>query len=878
MLCVSYTRRLTREGRMFELKLLFAHILVGVLAISSSKNTITLHLSAKDASMNDALSRLEYRSHVGLANICNTNSRYSAQLSSHVVGVEINIACDGDVVVSVDIAHKDTLHALAVFVDVSALATQHTPSTLYIIFDLGAQHSRERRTSSYPVFVSPSSNTITLPETLLWGATAATIVATSPLNKTISYSIISPSPSPFLIGSANGVVVLNSTITHDPYSVLVCASDSSTPALRTYQEFIFQMETLNYPYLLGPNGSRADSISATVMRNATTGSVVVALTPFDDNATVTMLRFSLTCSGSASTYVNINTSSGVVTVAADLNAIPLTALTCSVFVWDSTRPSRNSTTPLYILPLARVVRVSVSLCGVSNATALSATPALLSSFTNAAFITSTRVSVLNVLPFSWLACVGSVVQYQAYCYEPAECTAFSTSISSQSFLLNFKNNLTAASSSIASALTSVALLTNVTVYDTLASQPPITRAPQATAANSGMFFAGYADGIRAGTVANTTGRDLDLSTLTIAVISVDNRLGTWGYQDSNAVYVGPITVGVSSVFAIPAAYRIVFNSTAGQHGVSSIQYQLIKAATITTPMLLPLATQPYDILGPDTLTLVTVINPAHATSPSVSSNNFTAGPITRRPALQGTSLYVGWPVATLLSTSTVTLPVDAVVPNLLTAAGPTMLALVPAQAQALYTQTVDYVNSITASRTTVLASGHTAGLAITSVPSVSGVWEYSLAPCGCVWSSVALAAPSATSALLLPSTAFIRFVPSPTGPINSATLSFTIWDSSQGAPGSTTDPTRYAGSFGAAAITLTVAVNTINSRPTAFVSSYQLPAVPYVITEPRVSVVTFTLQLSWANATAQRSLFLDSISLVTTTTAVLITMRNVSSK
>ncbi|MFN7333196.1 MAG: VCBS domain-containing protein, partial [bacterium] len=103
------------------------------------------------------------------------------------------------------------------------------------------------------------------------------------------------------------------------------------------------------------------------------------------------------------------------------------------------------------------------------------------------------------------------------------------------------------------------------------------------------------------------------------------------------------------------------------------------------------------------------------------------------------------------------------------------------------------------------------GIAITSLNSSNGTWEYSIDG-GTNWSSVGSV--SSTSALLLRSTDLVRFVPN--GQVGTtADFTFRGWDQTSGTPGNKADTSTNGGStsFSLAVETASITVTNVNDPP-----------------------------------------------------------------
>ena len=110
------------------------------------------------------------------------------------------------------------------------------------------------------------------------------------------------------------------------------------------------------------------------------------------------------------------------------------------------------------------------------------------------------------------------------------------------------------------------------------------------------------------------------------------------------------------------------------------------------------------------------------------------------------------------------------------------------------------------------ANGNALGIAVTSVDDTNGAWQYSLSGTGGPWTDIT--GVSTTTALLLPGTAAVRFIPTHgfVGTV-SAGLTFQAWDGTSGSAGGTADATVNGGttafSTASASSSITVASITI---------------------------------------------------------------------
>ncbi|MBF0178205.1 MAG: tandem-95 repeat protein, partial [Magnetococcales bacterium] len=163
-----------------------------------------------------------------------------------------------------------------------------------------------------------------------------------------------------------------------------------------------------------------------------------------------------------------------------------------------------------------------------------------------------------------------------------------------------------------------------------------------------------------------------------------------------------------------------------------------------------------------------------------------------------TSISTGSDTATI----TVTAVNDAPV---LTAASPLLTTI----AEDAATNPGDTIDNLLGASVTDVDAGAAQGVAITSLTSGRGVWQYNT---GAGWSDVG--AVSTASALLLRGADSIRFVPDGLN-ADSATFTYQAWDQTSGAAGSKVDVTVSGGTtaFGTASDTATLAVAAVNDAP-----------------------------------------------------------------
>ncbi|MBF0171486.1 MAG: hypothetical protein HQK87_10450, partial [Nitrospinae bacterium] len=158
--------------------------------------------------------------------------------------------------------------------------------------------------------------------------------------------------------------------------------------------------------------------------------------------------------------------------------------------------------------------------------------------------------------------------------------------------------------------------------------------------------------------------------------------------------------------------------------------------------------------------------------------------------------------ATDTATITVTALNDAPV---LTAAAPALTSIT----EDATTNAGQTVASFLGGSVTDVDTGSVHGIAITSLTSGNGVWQYDA---GGGWTDIG--AVSATSALLLRSTDSIRFVPDGKN-ADSGTLTYRAWDQTGGATGNKVDVSSNGGTtaFSVATDTATITVTAVNDAP-----------------------------------------------------------------
>jgi hypothetical protein len=123
----------------------------------------------------------------------------------------------------------------------------------------------------------------------------------------------------------------------------------------------------------------------------------------------------------------------------------------------------------------------------------------------------------------------------------------------------------------------------------------------------------------------------------------------------------------------------------------------------------------------------------------------------------------------------------------------------------------DLVSTLISGQVTDVDTGAVQGIAVTSLVSSTGTWQYSLDN-GTTWSAVGTVA--ANSALLLRSTDKLRFVPDGQNG-TTASVTFAAWDQTSGTAGTKADTTTNGGTtaFSTATATSNITVTSVNDAP-----------------------------------------------------------------
>jgi hypothetical protein len=127
------------------------------------------------------------------------------------------------------------------------------------------------------------------------------------------------------------------------------------------------------------------------------------------------------------------------------------------------------------------------------------------------------------------------------------------------------------------------------------------------------------------------------------------------------------------------------------------------------------------------------------------------------------------------------------------------------------TNSGDLVSTLISGKVTDVDTGALQGIAVTSLNSSTGTWQYSLNN-GTTWNAVGTVA--STSALLLRSTDQLRFVPDGKNG-TTASVTFCAWDQTSGTAGSKVSTTTNGGTtaFSTATATPTITVTSLNDAP-----------------------------------------------------------------
>ncbi|MEO5371754.1 MAG: Ig-like domain-containing protein, partial [Magnetococcus sp. DMHC-1] len=185
-------------------------------------------------------------------------------------------------------------------------------------------------------------------------------------------------------------------------------------------------------------------------------------------------------------------------------------------------------------------------------------------------------------------------------------------------------------------------------------------------------------------------------------------------------------------------------------------------------------------------------------------------------------------VTTHTATLTVTAVNDAPV---LTAAAPTLTTIT----EDATGNAGDTVAAMLGASTTDVDGGAVEGIAITSLASGNGIWQYNT---GSGWTDVG--AVSANSALLLRSTDAIRFVPDGQN-ADSATFTYRAWDQASGLAGAKVDTSTHGGitAFSNATDTASITVTAVNDTPmvTPGADSAYVEGGPAILVAPGISLM-----------------------------------------
>jgi VCBS repeat-containing protein len=158
----------------------------------------------------------------------------------------------------------------------------------------------------------------------------------------------------------------------------------------------------------------------------------------------------------------------------------------------------------------------------------------------------------------------------------------------------------------------------------------------------------------------------------------------------------------------------------------------------------------------------------------------------------------------------------------------------------------DFVSTLISGKVTDVDAGAVNGIAVTSLNSSTGTWQYSIDG-GTTWSAVGAVATN--SALLLHSTDKLRFVPDGKNS-TTASVTFQAWDQTSGSAGSKVDATTSGGTtaFSTASATSNITVTSVNDAPTFLA--------PTIGSETQVNTTTTDSQT--INANVGRALASDA--------------------
>src|SRR5262249_45027508 len=127
------------------------------------------------------------------------------------------------------------------------------------------------------------------------------------------------------------------------------------------------------------------------------------------------------------------------------------------------------------------------------------------------------------------------------------------------------------------------------------------------------------------------------------------------------------------------------------------------------------------------------------------------------------------------------------------------------------TNSGDLVSTLISGKTTDVDTGAVNGIAVTSLSSSNGTWQYST-DSGSTWTAVGSV--SGTSALLLRSTDRLRFVPDGLN-ADAGSVTFRAWDQSSGTYGTKVDVSTNGGTtaYSTATATSNITVTAVNDAP-----------------------------------------------------------------
>eukprot|EP00048_Salpingoeca_helianthica_P010236 m.147511 g.147511 ORF g.147511 m.147511 type:complete len:2896 (+) comp15040_c5_seq2:160-8847(+) len=728
-------------------------------------------------------------------------------------------------------------------------SSSNSQLTIFSTSDGSEALSRGRRVNptGTVTFVSPQSRLLTIPETATIGTVLTTVVAISNLALPVTYSM--DFGASFSVDSA-GRVSLAASITgwnkQQPVRLVVRAADGAgVLATSAFLELIATVEDLNYPYFVDAQGVRTSTLAVSLPRDSSVGTSAVLVAFDDDQPSPSALQFSLTCT--SSTQLALSTSGTLSLLQTIATVVQITD--CSIHVVDSTNPQRNSTTSLLFLPTSMYVRTSLALCGVSS---LGVTAALEAAISTALTL---NVNIITNDPYTSNACTGRNIQLQAYCYTAGACASIASSFAATPLSSSFWVSVGL------STTTSVVSLLAPTIIQPSGPTPSYQCAPVVTNANT---YQNFATPVTVASLVSATGVDFDNTSLSIAVSNIFNsgpNSGAWVIQNSsgNVMFTFSTASNAQSVY-LQASDSILFQRTAGFHGLVSFDFKLYKATTNMTSgtIIDTTAFTSYGMFSTAAVTAVGLIFPPPLTSPT-SATTFTLPPINIQ---SGVATAFGTQVSNLITGSLV---VDASIASNLPGAPSALLALVSSTEQARYTAAVARFNTVSSRRAMLLASRGSVGIAIVGNNDNKGTWQLSTTADHRYWTELSSFAPlSPSKALLLSFECALRFTPSSSFS-GTATLSVMLWDGSEGLSGTTTSTLISPGSFSNATRSIVQVVTRQNTRPKVHTVSYSLPTIAYTYLETNQFVTVFTINELLTSFTPRTAQFINLLSVLIST-------------